>query len=219
MIRIVKFLCTLFCTVKYRKWCKISPSAHVNGKCSFEGNNRVGRRTCLYSSQMGYGSYVGNDNALIRTKIGRYCSLGNNIKVVQITHPTNGLSTHPAFYSVRYGGFAYVKENKASEYLSTDTGWFSEIGNDVWIGNNVLIRGNVKIGDGAVIAMGSVVITDVPPYAIVGGVPAKVIKYRFDEKTISSLLKLQWWDKGESWIAENAEQFMDVEAILQRYGI
>lgn len=216
MKHIIKFLRTLVWLVRYRKQCQISPSAYVNGKCRFEGNNRVGRETYLYSSELGYGSYVGNDNNLIRIKTGRYCSLGNNIKVVQITHPISGLSTHPAFYSVGYGGFSYVNENKADEYLATDTGWYCEIGNDVWIGNHALIKGGVRIGDGAVIAMGSVVTKDVPPYAVVGGVPAKVIKYRFDEQTISSLLELRWWDKDERWIAEKADQFMDVEAILQR---
>lgn len=215
MKQFLKTLRTIVCSVKYKAQCRISPSAYVNGKCSFEGNNRVGRKTCLYSSHLGYGSYVGNENNLIRVKVGRYCSLGNHIKVLQLTHPTNGISTHPAFYSVDYGGFTYVNENKAMEYLATDNGWFCEIGNDVWIGSHVLIRGGVRIGDGAVIAMGAVVTKDVPPYAIVGGVPAKVIRYRFDKDTISSLLALRWWDKGEEWIAQNAEQFMDAETFCK----
>ncbi len=68
------------------------------------------------------------------------------------------------------------------------------IGNDVWIGHGVFIKEGVTVGDGAVIAAGAVVVKDVPPYAIVGGSPAKIIKYRFDEKTISKLLELQWWN-------------------------
>ena len=69
-----------------------------------------------------------------------------------------------------------------------------EIGNDVWIGDNVFIKSGVKIGDGAVVGAGAVVTKDVPPYAVVVGVPARVIKYRFDEKTIAELLELKWWD-------------------------
>lgn len=215
MKKILKLFRTLLCAIKYRKKSKIDLSSYVNAKCSFEGNNRVERRTYLYSSVMGYGSYVGNDNSLLHVKIGRYSSIGNNVKVVHLTHPIYGVSTHPAFYSTHYGGFSYVHEDKAVEALSTDSGWHCEIGNDVWIGSHVLIRGGVKIGDGAVVAMGSVVTKDVPPYAIVGGVPAKVIKYRFEEDKISFLLKLQWWNNDEAWIKENADRFMNAESFLE----
>ncbi|MGN1275552.1 MAG: CatB-related O-acetyltransferase, partial [Floccifex sp.] len=81
------------------------------------------------------------------------------------------------------------------------------IGNDVWIGNNVTILAGVSVGDGAVLAAGAVVTKDVPPYAIVGGVPAKILRFRFDDGTIKELQKLEWWNKNPDWIKEHKDQF------------
>ena len=214
MKRLLKLLRTLFCKFKYRAKCKIGIHSVVNEKCEFEGDNRIGDRTIFYTSKMGAYSYVGVDNFFAHTKIGRYSSIGNHIKVVALTHPTHGVSTHPAFYSADYEGRAYVDTNKETEVLKTQDGWQCEIGNDVWIGSHVLIKGGVKIGDGAVVAMGSVVTKDVPPYSIVGGVPAKVIKYRFDDDTITKLMQIQWWDKDQEWIKKYADKFMDVNSFL-----
>jgi len=83
------------------------------------------------------------------------------------------------------------------------------IENDVWIGANSVIMPGVKVGNGAIIGANAVVTKDVPDYAIVGGVPAKIIKYRFDEKTISSLLELKWWDLDKAIIKENIELFQE----------
>ncbi len=82
---------------------------------------------------------------------------------------------------------------------------FTTVGNDVWIGQDVVIKGGVKIGDGAVIGARSVVTRDVPPYAVVAGVPAKVIKYRFEQEKIDFLEKLQWWN----WTPEEIYQNLD----------
>ena len=88
------------------------------------------------------------------------------------------------------------------------------IENDVWIGNNVLIKGGVTIGNGAIIAMGSVVTKDVPPYAIVGGVPAKIIRYRFSENDIKKLLDFKWWNQNDSWLKENYKKFHNIEDFI-----
>ena len=87
------------------------------------------------------------------------------------------------------------------------------IENDCWIGENVFIAGGVTIGDGAVVLAAAVVTRDVPSYAIVGGVPAKVVKYRYDEGTISTLLEIQWWNKGVEWLEEHWTLLCDVEKL------
>ena len=99
----------------------------------------------------------------------------------------------------------YSKERRFEEFKAQ-----IEIGNDVWIGDSAIIMDGVKIGDGSIIAAGAVVTKDVPPYAIVGGVPAKIIRYRFDEDDINFLLELSWWEKDKKWIKENAEKFSDI---------
>ncbi len=135
-------------------------------------------------------------------------------------HPTKRfVSVHPAFYStLKQCGFTYVSENKYSEYrwIDPENRITVMVGNDVWIGTGVRIMEGVKIGDGAIVAAGSVVTKDVEPYSIVGGVPAKHIRYRFSEEQIKKLMKLCWWNKGEIWIRENADLFEDIEKLLQK---
>jgi hypothetical protein len=108
-------------------------------------------------------------------------------------HPVNWLSICPLQYISNFAGWAHLTGKKVSSKPFAQGVGMTEIGNDVWIGDRVVIMSGVKIGDGAIVAAGAVVTKDVPPYAIVGGVPARVIKYRFDEKTIHRLLDLQWW--------------------------
>ena len=218
MRRLLKYFITLYYRIANLRKCRISSSAIVLRGTSFEGRNSVGNNTYLSGTIFGYGSFVGFDCEFSNCKIGRYCSLGSNIRVVSATHPVKGfISTHPAFFSDSYW-FHYVQSSKFKEHLINDDGFECTIGNDVWIGDNVLILGGCKIGDGAIIGMGSIVLSDVPPYTIVAGIPAKEIRKRFPNETIEILKKVEWWNKPIGWIEANADEFSDVEFFVSKYA-
>ena len=138
--------------------------------------------------KVGRCTYCG-DNVVVsspKTTIGSFCSLASNISIGPGDHPLNYLSSSSFFYMDNLG---WSDKQGINIFLK-----HCIIGNDVWIGDNVFIKGGITIGDGAVIGAGAVVVKDVPPYAVVGGVPAKIIKYRFDDAIIQKLLKIKWWD-------------------------
>jgi len=131
-------------------------------------------------------SYVSPGTIIMSGKIGKFTSIGYNCQIGMSEHPTNYMSTSPFIYSER-NIFGY--EKLYNEFQNPPI-----IGNDVWIGSNAIILQGVKIDDGAIIAAGAVVTKNVEPFTIVGGVPAKLIKKRFDEERIKFLLELKWWD-------------------------
>jgi len=178
---------------------------HENTKifgCSFAGNNKVGAFCSVYNVEMGKFSYINDYSFANNVSIGKFCSIGPNFKVGYGTHPINFISTSPAFYSQNGGlGGSFAKREFFTPYQK------AFIGNDVWIGANVFINEGVTIGDGAIIGAGAVVTKNVPPYAIVGGVPAKVLRYRFNESIIENLLNSKWWELDEEWLKANNEYF------------
>ena len=132
------------------------------------------------------------------TRIGRYCSFAAEFTILNGNHPARFKSMHPFFYNPVFG---FV-----SELLITRTKLVIE--NDVWVGHGAIILPSVtKIENGAIIGAGSVVTENVPPYAIVVGNPGRVIKYRFDEKTIGELQSSRWWEKDIKEIAKDENEY------------
>ncbi|QNU23475.1 CatB-related O-acetyltransferase [Geobacillus zalihae] len=165
----------------------------------------------LRNTKIGSYSYVGSNTQIINCTIGRYCSIGPSVKIGLGKHPTDYFSTSPIFYTPR--NIFNLKLVKMSTYREYED---IEIGNDVWIGANSIILDGIKIGNGAIVAAGAVVTKDVPDYAIVGGVPAKIIKYRFEQEIINQLKDLKWWDLDIETLVEFNEYFNDVNLFIEK---
>lgn len=189
----------------------ISRSANARD-CCLEGKNKIYPHANVAGSSIGMGSYVGPYSSLHRSIIGRYCSIGPNVTILAGRHPSvERLSTHPCFYSINcQAGFTFVDEQNFEEFLFYDAkqGIYTKIGSDVWIGARVIIMGGVQIGHGAIIAAGSIVTKNVEDYSIVAGVPAKHLRYRFDEASRLSNLEDPWWDKDHGWLMNNLHLFV-----------
>lgn len=167
----------------------------------FEDNVSIQRNAFIYSSSFGIYSYTGKNLTIWHAEVGSFCSISWNVGIGGANHDYRKVTTHAFLYSPYMG---LMSED--------DIGYdrFAEpcrIGNDVWIGANVIICRNVTIGDGAVIGAGSVVTHDVEPYTIVAGVPARLLKKRFDDKTIERLLNILWWKFDEQIIKDNFKLF------------
>lgn len=163
----------------------------------------------LHHVSLGNYSYIARNSHISHCTIGKFCSIGPNFCCGLGIHPTNGISTSPMFYSTaKQNGVSFCGEDKVQEFAQTT------IGNDVFIGANVTVLDGVTIGDGAVIGAGAVVTKDIPPYAIVAGVPAHIIRFRFDDKTIDNLLRKQWWNSTKEELRNIEQHFFNVEEYL-----
>ncbi len=156
-------------------------------------------------------SYIGCNCRFNDVVIGKFCSIANRVTIGLGDHPMNRISTSPIFFSPENG----TNESWVNSKTYNDEVKPTFIGNDVWIGQGVTILGGIRIGNGAVIATGAIVTKDIPPYAIVAGVPAKILKYRFNNELVDALNRSKWWENDSEFLKKSISYFTNEVSLDQ----
>lgn len=187
--------------------------AEIKEMCVVGDNSRVresllgeyvstDRNNLIMGSRVGRYTYTGPFDMIFNAEIGSFCSISYGVTIGPPEHDYERISTHPFLHNGRYG---ILDENDLLEVSKFNKS--CTIGHDVWIGCNATILRGVTVGCGAVIGANALVNKDIPPYAIVGGVPARIIKYRFEKEIIEKLMTLEWWNWNVEKIRKNRHIF------------
>lgn len=177
---------------------------------TIDKNSKIESGTNFINSSMARHSFCGYDCSILNTEIGAFCSIASNVKIGGVAHPVHFVSTSPVFLSHKDSIKAKFARHDYLPIVKTT------VGHDVWIGEGAFIKAGVHIGTGAVVGMGAVVTKDVPPYAIVAGNPARVIRYRFSDEMIQSLIATAWWDKSDAELTLLGSCINDPEQFVKK---
>jgi acetyltransferase-like isoleucine patch superfamily enzyme len=184
----------------------LSPKVKLGRGAMIRSNTEIG------DISLGSYSYISGPHSYVESaQIGKYCSIARQVVIGASGHNYNWVTTSPVIVTKTYG---MISNNVEQPQKHAPI-----IGNDVWVGINAVIMRGVTIGDGAVIAAGSVVTTNVAPYSIVGGIPAKHIKFRFNEHQVEQLLKIGWWNWNVKKVKENSHLFYDIDQFISVHKI
>lgn len=189
--------------LKYLFFRKISLLALISVDSIVDRKARINPLVKVLSSKIGRYTYIGSGSWVTCATVGNYCSISSGVTIGLAGHSLNYLSTSPIFTEKYNGtGSSWIDCDFVEHKLKLTT-----VGNDVWIGTNVLIKDGITIGDGAIVGAGAVVTKDVPPYSIVAGVPARVVRMRFSDEVIAGLLDLKWWNCEDELLREKIALF------------
>ena len=203
----------LFDVLKYKLQSIVDRKKHISAtvlNTKIDKTASVRQHCRIYDSMLGRYSYVARNTLIQNAEIGAFCSISEGCNIGMPSHPTTMVSTSPVFLN----GNNYLLANFSNHPF--DDCPKTHIGNDVWVGAGAKIKSGLIIGNGSIIAAGAVVTKNVPPYSIVGGVPARVIRYRFDEKTASELERTKWWDWSDEKIKSNGIYFNNPKELTKR---
>jgi phosphonate metabolism protein (transferase hexapeptide repeat family) len=194
----------------------IDPTAHVE-RCRLRRYTEVGARTSLIETELGDYSYVVNDAEVIYSRIGKFCSIAAHTRINPGDHPMWRVSqSHFTYRASPY----FPGEMDEEAFFDWRRSRAVTIGHDVWIGHGAVVLAGRTVGTGAVVAAGAIVTKDVPPYSIVAGVPAKVVKRRFSPDIARRIEALAWWDWDHERLRAALQDFraLSPEAFLEKLG-
>ena len=192
----------------------IDPTAQIRDS-SFGAYCEVGARTRVTESTFGDYAYVVNDSDIIYTTVGKFCSIAAHTRINPGNHPLDRVALSHFTYRSR----SYGLGSDDADFFEWRRGHRAVLGNDVWIGHGAIVLPGVHLGNGAAIGAGAVVSRDVPPFAIVVGVPARIVRYRFEPEIIAALERIAWWDWTHDALATGLADFraMSAEAFCRKY--
>lgn len=198
----------------------LSPEPHVHPKahvlnCRLGEWTDIGPNCLLEETILGDYSYMDGDSMAIYTAIGKFCSIASHVRINPGNHPMQRVTQHHMTYRRIQYSFGAADDE---DFFNWRRAHRCVIGHDVWIGHGAIIMPGVSVGTGAVIGSGSIVTKDVPPYHIVAGNPARLIRRRFPEEVAAQLLAIAWWDWSREMLKERFADLYNVCHFIEKYG-